>query len=250
MLDINQIQNKYLLRNSSTIPFFYKKFYQVTRPIRNLIHFATIGRIASGVLHDIANPLTALMLSINFNNADKNDIEKCSKELYELIKVVQTQLRNNGDKEFFKISSLIQDCFILMKHKAILNNVRLISVVQKDFNVLLNKISLMRVLINLISNAIESYENQSTERKDVVVSIFEERNFFCISVKDFGCGMSEKQKRKVFKKFYTNKNTGTGIGLYISHKNIRMKYGGKIIVESEIGKGSTFTVKIPLKTSV
>ncbi|MEY2702213.1 MAG: hypothetical protein RLY43_846 [Bacteroidota bacterium] len=249
MLDINNSQSKYFLRNSHAIPFFYKKFYLLIRPLRNLIHFATIGRLATGLLHDLTNPLTSILLSINFIDSN-TDIKKNSQELSELIRIIQNQIKNSSEKETFKISNLIQDCFILMKYKALSNNVRLINIIHKDFEIYGNKITLMRVINNLISNAIESYENIQRDKNDVIISVFEENKYICISIEDFGCGISEKESKRLFKKFYTNKNNGTGIGLYISYKNMRIKYNGKIEVESQKNLGSIFKIKIPLKITV
>lgn len=248
MFNIIKIQSKYFLRNSPAVPFFYKKFYRIMRPISNLFHFLSIGRFASGVMHDIANPLTTLLLSLNLKNKPLEEIEKSSKEITDILRVVQNQLRNTNIKEDFSVSDLIQDCFILMRHKSISSNVRLIKVLHEDFILNGNKMSLMRVLINLISNAIESYEDICCDKKDVTVSIFKDEDYLCISVKDFGCGLSEKQKKKVFRSFYTSKSTGTGIGLYVSQKNIKLKYSGKIEIESKESFGSTFTIKIPQKS--
>lgn len=249
MFNLNQTQSKYFLRNSVAIPFFYKKFYRFIKPISNIFHFVILGRIASGILHDISNPLTALLLSLNLKDSAKNEIEKSSEELSNLIRIVQYQIKNNHEKEVFKVSELVNDCFLLIKYKAISNNIRLIKVAHIDIEISGSKISLMRIIINLLTNAIESYENLFKNQKDVIVNILEENNYLYICVQDFGCGMTEKEKKKVFKYFYTNKNNGTGIGLYISQKNLKMKYSGKIEVESKLNEGSIFKIKIPLKTT-
>jgi len=249
MFNLNENQSKYFLRNSVAIPFFYKKFYWLLKPLSNIFHFVILGRIASGILHDISNPLTALLLSLSIKDIAKNEIEKSSEELSNLIRIVQYQLKNNHEKEIFKVSEIVNDCFLLIKHKAISNSIRLIKIVHDDIEICGSKISLMRIIINLLTNAIESYENVFKNQKDVIVSIFEKNTYLHIYVQDFGCGISEKDKKKVFKYFYTNKNNGTGIGLYISQKNIKMKYSGKIEVESKLNEGSIFKIKIPLKTS-
>jgi signal transduction histidine kinase len=250
MFNITEIQNKYFLRNSLTIPFFYKKFCLFLKPISNLIHFMTIGRIASGVLHDIVNPLTSLLISINFNQNTNKELAESGKELSDFIRVVQTQLKNVSEKEKFNLFNTIQDSCILLKHKAISNGVRIVMSTEQNINLFGNKTLLIRVLINLINNAIESYENTENENKDVIISVYKCKKFVNIKIKDFGCGMTDKERKKIFNYFYTNKATGTGLGLYISQRNIRKEFLGKIEVLSELNKGSSFIIKIPLKTSV
>lgn len=250
MLNINPARNKYFLRNSPAIPFFYNKFSIFVRKIDNLIHLITVGRMATGVLHDMMNPLTSLLLSLDIKDAPIKEIQKNSKELSEFIRVIQTQLKNNPVKEEFLISEIIKDCCLLLKYKSIIGGVRIINIFSQDFKVYGNKIALMRVILNLINNAIESYENITREKNDVVVSLYKKKKHIHISIKDFGCGMTNKQKSKAFKYFYTNKFNGTGIGLYTSNISIKREYSGYIKLESSLGKGSVFTIKIPLKTSL
>lgn len=250
MLNINSIKNKYFIRNSLAVPFFYKKIYKVKRSVDNIIHLIILGRLASGILHDIVNPITSLLLSLDVKNYPKSEIEKSSKEISEFIQLIQCQLKNKNQKESFVISKVVSDSCILIKHKAIMNNVRIVTAVQDDLSLFANKIMLIRVILNILNNAIESYEKCERDKNDVVVSVLKDKKFINISIQDFGCGMSESEIKKIFKRFYTNKSNGTGIGLYISKRTIKKEFGGDIKIKSEIGKGSTFTIEIPLKISV
>jgi signal transduction histidine kinase len=246
----NNNYNKSLLRNGSTIPFFYKKFLPIYEYIENIVHLIAVGKIANGLLHDIVNPLTSLILSVNMKNTCPRELEKSSKELSEFIHIVQMQIRNKSCKENFTLSKLINESCILLRYKSIINNVRIVTIFNEDFSLYGNKLSLTRVLMNLINNAIESYENCPTKNRDVVISVFKEINYINISVKDFGCGISNENRKKIFKYLYTNKKDGTGIGLYVSSKNIRKEFYGKIIFSEKEKVGSNFIVQIPLKASI
>ncbi|WP_055074664.1 ATP-binding protein [Pseudanabaena sp. 'Roaring Creek'] len=109
-----------------------------------------------------------------------------------------------------------------------------------------DKDRLIQVVINLISNAVKF-----TEQGVITCKVREENQFIIVSVIDQGVGISESDQPKVFEKFkqvgdtLTDKPQGTGLGLPIS-KDIITHHGGKIWVESEIGKGSTFSFSIPV----
>ena len=69
-----------------------------------------------------------------------------------------------------------------------------------------------------------------------------------LSIKDYGCGIPQKVKDKLFKEMVTTKGkNGTGLGLYMSYSTIKAHFNGDIIVESEEGKGTTFKILIPIK---
>ena len=103
-----------------------------------------------------------------------------------------------------------------------------------------------QVLINLIGNAIKY-----TEKGSVAVSMEQEEKMVAVHVKDSGIGMDQEAQKRLFKKFYRAKNektrqiTGTGLGLWITKKLVEMM-GGKISVQSEEGKGSTFSFSLPI----
>ena len=97
---------------------------------------------------------------------------------------------------------------------------------------------------NLIINAIDSYEG----REGVIeLSIFQEGLMLLLSVKDYGCGMPEQVKAKLFKEMLTTKaKNGTGLGLYMSYSTIIGKFGGRMWFESEVGVGTVFHISIPV----
>jgi two-component system CheB/CheR fusion protein len=100
--------------------------------------------------------------------------------------------------------------------------------------------------MNLINNAVK-YSGTS---KKVIIKTSHFENWVRISVTDFGIGLSEEQKHKIFERFYRvddkkNMTSGLGMGLYISSEIINT-HNGKIGVESEFGKGSTFYFDLPL----
>lgn len=225
------------------------KFFKLPRSIDNILHFITLGRLATGIFHDLINPLTALLITLN-NSNQKSEILESSKNLSDFIEIIQKQIKNNQINESFCISKTIEETLILIKYKALLNNVRLININESTVYIFGKRSVIIRTLLNLINNAIDSYENCPREKQDVVISSYSDNDFVYISVKDYGCGISKQNQRKIFRYFYTNKKTGTGIGLASSHHLIKKEFSGKIKIESLLGEGSNFIIKIPLKTSV
>ena len=98
--------------------------------------------------------------------------------------------------------------------------------------------------MNLIKNAIEAMPNGGI----LTLSAVKTENEYVISVTDTGLGISSDVKSNLFKPFYTTKRWGTGLGLTIC-KQVAEAHGGTISVESEVGKGTTFTMKVPAQTS-
>lgn len=111
-----------------------------------------------------------------------------------------------------------------------------------------DKTRIIQVFVNLLSNAIK----YSPKAKEVKVTIAEEGNYSLISIQDFGIGISKEEQRTIFEPLFRSEKLrarafpGTGLGLYIAFEIVR-HYKGYIILKSEEGVGSTFTVKMPFK---
>lgn len=139
-----------------------------------------------------------------------------------ILEKYQTHLENNKFKVIFIPGKLIPD-------------------------VLIDKDSVVEVIINLIDNAMK----YSTEEKQIDISTGVENDFLFITVKDYGIGISNINQRRIFEKYYRITNDslslikGTGLGLSIA-KEIMKAHNGKILVESNEGKGSCFTMKFPI----
>ena len=105
--------------------------------------------------------------------------------------------------------------------------------------------SLVQVINNMISNAIQAYDGQ--KNKNIELILESKDNHVYISVKDYACGMPKKVQDKLFKEMITTKGKhGTGLGLYMSYSTIKAHFNGDITFESEEGKGTTFTIILPI----
>ena len=105
--------------------------------------------------------------------------------------------------------------------------------------------SLVQVINNMISNAIQAYDGKTNKNIDLVLE--EKNNTIYIHVKDYASGMPKSVQNKLFKEMITTKGkNGTGLGLYMSYSTIKAHFNGDITFESEEGKGTTFTIILPL----
>lgn len=106
--------------------------------------------------------------------------------------------------------------------------------------------SLVQVINNMVSNSIQAYEGKTEQTIDLIVE--KEDNNLLISIKDYASGLPDKVKEKLFKEMITTKGkNGTGLGLYMSYSTIKAHFNGNITVDSELGKGTTFTITLPLQ---
>lgn len=118
---------------------------------------------------------------------------------------------------------------------------------EKEIISKMDRAQLIRVITNLVKNAIQSIpENQS--EKTILVSVKKEENNVLILVKDNGIGIEAENIDRIFEPKFTTKNSGMGLGLGII-KNIIENYKGSITFETEEGKGATFTVSLPIINS-
>ena len=149
----------------------------------------------------------------------------------------------------FSISELFKRVNILMKHE-IQNSLASLKIENNvgDQNILTGNInSLVQIINNIISNAIEAYNSGGyTDKKvELAANIVEES--VVISVKDYGPGLSEIVQKKLFKEMVTTKGkNGTGLGMFMSYSNIKAHFNGKLYYDTVIGQGTTFFIMLPI----
>lgn len=190
--------------------------------------------------HDIANDMSTWVSKI------KNYTEYMS----DIITAVKGQAVTLSETEnvSFDLEELVKRVDILMKHE-LKNAIIYLNVsMQADSNIIINGDvnSLVQVINNMISNSIQAYNGKPEQKIDLILKKTEDNNLI-ITIKDYGPGLPEKVKSKLFKEMITTKGkNGTGLGLYMSYSTIKAHFNGDISVESEEGKGTTFNITLPL----
>lgn len=209
--------------------------------------------MAKQVAHEVKNPLTPMKMTMqNFERKfDSND-----PEIGEKVKNLSKSMIHQIDLVANVASAFSQFAKLPEKHNELLNlnvEIKQILYIFNDENVHLHashsaiivnmdKIYLTRMITNLVNNAIQAKEEG---RKSIINVDLEAINKkINISVEDNGTGIPEKMQEQIFEPNFTSKNSGMGLGLTMVKKMI-LDYDGEIIVKSEEGKGTRFTLSFP-----
>ncbi len=209
--------------------------------------------MAKQVAHEIKNPLTPMRLTVQsferkFNPEDPDIHEKVKEFSSTMIQQIDTMgsiasafstyanmpAQKDETLNLVKISKLALDIFNEEFIRFISN--------EKEIIVKLDRTQLIRILTNLVKNAIQSVSE--TENPKIDVSVISENNNAIITVTDNGMGIPEMNKPKIFEPKFTTKSSGMGLGLAMV-KNIVETYNGSISFTSEEGKGTSFIVTFP-----
>jgi signal transduction histidine kinase len=257
-----EMQNEHLQEALEELTLSEQKLRQTNDALGKAV--ATKDKFFSIIAHDLKNPLGAMiglsdMMLEHYDDISEDDrmdlakgINRSSKNLYELLKNLLEWSRAQTGKipytpQTFDIAGIAESCILLLAESANAKNITLLLQIEPDTIVFADMQMITTVIRNLISNAIKFTEEdgeiriESNYRTDVIE----------IAVMDNGVGMTSEKVDKLFKigeKYISTDGTsgekGTGLGLILCKEFIE-KHGGKIWVESEVGKGSTFRFTLP-----
>ncbi|MBU4316232.1 MAG: PAS domain-containing protein [Proteobacteria bacterium] len=252
----------YPIYENSKITGVVEMSRDITRDInyqKTMMHqekMISIGRLSAGVAHEINNPLTtilttAILLQEDMEKTDPlyGELETISKETIRCREIVTSLLdfarQSAPEKKQGDINAIISESVLLTKKQAAFSDIHISLILDKNIPlVLVDRGQIQQAMINLLINAVEATGTGGSIK--VVSRLDSKKNNVEIDISDTGVGMDEKTISRIFDPFFTNKETGTGLGLAITLGIIEQHDGG-INVKSRPGKGTTFTIKFPLK---
>ena len=255
---------------------------QVEEKLKVSHKMSSIGRLTGSVFHEILNPVNIisahtqlLLMGAEKGSSTEDDLNSIKEEIERIVtiteKLQEFSRSNKSDVETVELNCLIEDILSLIKPELNIKSIKLIT----NFDmgqpeVMAHGDDLRQAFLNSITNAMDAMPNggtltietqvvrnsefgvQSTEGKNTELKTqYSELkgDSVRITFEDTGCGIAEKDIDRVFEPFFSTKKEikGVGLGLSTSYATIE-GYGGKISVESEEGKGSTFIFDLPINS--
>lgn len=216
---------------------------------------AAVGQLAAGVAHEIRNPLTSMKGYAEFLLLDEEKEER--KEFIDIIL-----------DEIDRVDSIVEDFMVLAKPKAIqLEEENIIPIIENVISLLefearkrnvaihfqpqepiiqieCDENRMKQVFLNFIKNGIEAMPDGGK----IIISIDNIDDKIQISIRDTGIGIPQDKLKKIGDPFYTTKKNGNGLGLMVSFKIIESHHG-RVYIESELNKGTTFNIILPAKSA-
>ena len=216
-------------------------------------HFATLGELAAGLAHEIRNPLAGIAGVIEIVSRDlpphspaRSVIKDAKEEAVQINRILTDLLDTARPKPpQFRISDLratAEHAVMFARQQAVTKRIMVeLDVIGTIPPVEHDPAQINQVLLNLLLNAIQSMEHPGTIR----VSLENDEDAVLIAVADEGKGILPENLPNIFRPFFTTKGHGTGLGLSLARRIVE-GHGGQIEVTSEVGKGSRFTIRLPI----
>ena len=239
---------------------------------------ASLGQLIGGIAHNLKTPIMSISGAVEglenlikeydesiddplVNSQDHHDIAKDMQSwlpkirahieyMSDIITTVKGQAvaLSNDEDESFTVGELVKKVNILMKHE-LKNAYIYLNVMMKtdeDLTLKGDVNSLVQVVNNMLSNAIQAYNGEHD--KNIELEVNKKGNDVVFTVRDYAGGLPKEVQDKLFKEMVTTKGkNGTGLGLYMSYSNIKARFGGDITFSVDEGKGTTFNIILPIK---
>ena len=263
----------------------HKKDMQAIKDNQDMLmekeRLASLGQLIGGISHNLKTPIMSISgaaegltdlikeyeasvgdpeVTVEDHHAIANDMKEWISKIHsytaymsDIITAVKGQAvaLSENQNDVFTVDELLKRVDILMKHE--IKNASLILDVNlevpSDTKLKGDVNSLVQVVNNLITNAIQAYNGVKGEK--IEIRVRKDYSNLIISVSDHGMGMSNEVKDKLFKSMVTTKGkNGTGLGLFMSYSTIKGHFNGEMTFESELNVGTTFNVILPLPESL
>ncbi len=234
-----------------------ENFKRVQNKLIETTKFAALGRMTSDVAHEIRNPLVSIggfaRKCVNKTDPDSqvrryaniivDEVERLERILRDLLTFTRRPLREVRE---IKIRKLVERCLGMRGEEIAEKNIRTVCELADALpQIEGDEEQLEQVLLNLIGNAVQAMEPRGILTLRAYPLEKDGQSLVGIDVQDNGPGIPEEIRDRIFNPFFTTKDEGTGLGLTVSRRIVE-EHGGRIMVASELYKGSTFTIELPV----
>ncbi len=239
-----------------------KKTEEIRKAQAQLVHsekLASLGRMAAGVAHEINSPLTGIvtfgyLLQKKFpeGSEERQDIDVIIEQANRCSNIIKGLLgfarATSVEKGLVNLNDVINSSLNMIRHKADFFNVKIVLNLDETLqHIMANASQIQQVFLNMIINAADAMEGKGSFTITTQKVIDDGKSFAEVIFTDTGHGISEENLPKLFEPFFTTKpvGKGTGLGLAVSH-GIIQDHGGKMLVRSKLGEGTSFFVRLPI----
>lgn len=257
----------YLLKKENKTNGVIITFVEITMRIRDLKEQEKLisdhETLLDMISHDIKTPLTSLILAIDLFkkvslekpddfkallNIVESSILKMRNVIYELTDTRKQEHKYKAEEELLNIEHILEDVRLTMNDIIEESGAKIKTKINVS-QIIFNRRKLRSVIYNLVNNAIK-YKSPK-QKPDIFIKTEREGDYIILSITDNGIGIEENKLDKIFSKYFRveNKILGSGIGLYLINEIVKNS-GGKILVESQKGNGSTFKVFLKEKDAL
>lgn len=213
-----------------------------------------MGELSAGIAHEIRNPLSSIKGYAQYILSEIGDNEQIVDDIFIIISEVDrlnnlierflTFARPNEPKtETCNINKIINEIINLCRNEFDEHGIKITTNLDKRALINIDYDQIKQVLLNIMKNAVQSIGNNGEIK---IITVYNTtNNVYEIHIVDNGIGIDKKDYERIFEPFFTTKSEGTGLGLAICSRIIE-NHGGVIEFDSELGKGTSFSIKIPL----
>lgn len=246
-----ELTQKQLVNYANDLKQTYDELQERTNQLIESARFEVMGQITAGCGHDLNNILTGITLfnTLIIRTEDLSKIKEYAKIQEESLQLGMLLVKNllsfsrtqKGDYTSFFPAQSLETVITILQKKIDKFAIKLTKNIDVSLTFQGDEGHFSQISMNLIINAVESMPKGG----QLEVSLKKDTQVIILEVKDTGEGISEEKLDKIYNMLYTSKSEGSGIGLYVVNKIIK-DVGGSIDVISSVGKGTTFTVTLPI----
>ncbi len=217
-----------------------------------------LGKLSASLVHEIRNPLFALKLNLDYLSTIRSQvsvdvsesIQSCEEAMDRLMFLIQNfsdfSKKHSLETELCSINDVTQIAVNIMHSNACKINMYIETELQPNLpSIYFQKDKLLQVFLNLITNAIEAENTQNTIFVRSYLDDSSDDKAIYWEVEDYGIGIKDEYKGKIFDDFYTSKKQGTGLGLSVCRKLLK-EYNAELDFKSTYKQGSKFFIKFNL----